>query len=350
MFSVNFDERILLNNENEEMWFSWAINKNYSQTKNYIILGREVRLPVTDISPVVEVLSNVSCNHDCKFCVEDATLRQSKHYLTIDEHCELLHRFLSDCNAQGLYPSVTITGGEPLLTKERTLRLLETVKAHKIKNFGLNTNAVYLLNDVKYEEVFNRYFDDETVPFHINISRHHYDDEINQMLFGRGKAITSEQLSNLNKLYCGRLSLQLVMCNDYLGNFVELQKFLYHFTDCGFRNFNIRAVSRLSETVGNRNEKIDFCNQNQVDMMGILDEVAKDNRFEFVRQSIGNNSLHEFYSYRNSRLKFIFTNNDYFRKFDEQNVEKGNNSLASILIMLPDGRFFRNWNYDISQI
>ncbi|MFI3242017.1 MAG: hypothetical protein R3Y43_05570 [Alphaproteobacteria bacterium] len=186
--------------------------------------------------------------------------------------------------------------------------------------------------------------------FDVEPSRHHYDDEINENLFGSSKAISLQELAELNKTFNGRLSIQLVMCKDYIGTLTELQKFLDAFIEREFMNFNLRGVAKLSTTVGNRDKKIDFCNDNQVDLIKVIDDITKNSDFSFHRQSIGNNSLHEFFSYRGANLKFIYGNNDCFRLYDEEHVKNGGNTIASILILLPTGAFFRNWNYDISRI
>ena len=143
------------------------------------------------------------CNFKCKHCYKN----QPEDYT--DLNVEKVISFLSELDKKGYFPSIVISGGEPLMY-EGLFELLDYIKPRK--SVKLNTNGVLLK---KYYKKFQDYPN-----LKIQVSLDGYDDETffeirNCHMFDSVVKNTKENMATLGK-YVGAKSY-----GDLFKNYTE---------------------------------------------------------------------------------------------------------------------------------
>lgn len=139
---------------------------------------------VTIQDPNFSIVIPGGCNAKCDFCFWKKN-NACKNYL--EKLSDVLYKLPENFN------QISITGGEPTISPylKDVLNLIDKNKFNKVV---LTTNGHKLL------ETLNLF---ENIVDHVNISRHHYDDNINNKIF-RSKMIDSKKLkisiNELNKI------------------------------------------------------------------------------------------------------------------------------------------------------
>lgn len=352
---TNSYDRIPLTQESAKKYFSALSKKDLTHTVEREIDGNPINImdershfkdKKQGQAIVVQVMPTFECNHDCSFCVEDATARFHRTNTSNEEYSEYVDKIIRELNEQNISPSITITGGEPLLNFDRLSMVLDKIKDNKKINYGINTNGTFL-RDPRYIEMLKEHFD--TGKFHVNISRHHYDDNINKKLFGKGVPLTVDELSKINEQLDGKLHLQLVLNKNGINNIDEIKKYLDTFVDKGFKRITIRSLVKMDKVVGASAAKINYNNDSQVDMTKILDEVSKDDDFEFVKQDIEAYFDDEFYNYKGALVKFVYTDMSCAEEVERKSKELGK-QLTTLITIMPDKALYGSWNYQNSPI
>lgn len=163
-----------------------------------------------------------NCNANCRFCANAS----SCDYGTIDFNklSYVIKYLLSIDRLQG----ISITGGEPLLDYNKLFELLDLI--FKIKpdmEVQISTNGINLLKLLDYPDVNNL----ES----IHISRHHYDDKINQEIFGSDKVATAKDIATLQEHLEDKkiININTLVMKDYISNLQEIKKMLDHVGELG---------------------------------------------------------------------------------------------------------------------
>ena len=188
----------LRESKTEEQWNDALDNPDKEENKPEVYCGSEERTRTINILGKSVIVKNYICSSDgvnyrkkpenvqmqlfvcptsycpagCPFCVAKNTKEKLK--LDIDKFEEVMRSLKAEDRVRG----VKITGGEPF----SDIGLLNEVVAVLFKVFGygleidISTNGIWLDGIHKIKDL--EYIDS------IHISRHHYDDKINQLLFG----------------------------------------------------------------------------------------------------------------------------------------------------------------------
>ena len=162
------------------------------------------------------------CNANCKFCANSS----SCDYGEIDfKKLEYVIKYLLSKN---YLHGISITGGEPLLDYNKLFQLLDLI--YNIKpdmEVAISTNGTNLLKLLEYSKVNNL----ES----IHISRHHYDDSINQEIFKSKKVATSKDIATLQEKLKDKkiININTLVMKDYISNLDEIKKMLDHVGDLG---------------------------------------------------------------------------------------------------------------------
>lgn len=284
------------------------------------------------------------CNAKCPFCIEKDSCR--KNEISNEQYLAKLDQSLKELHGLGVQPSVTITGGEPCLWKDKLLAILSTLKANNVSKLNLNTNGI-LLN----EKILNAIKESE-MP-HLNISIHHYDLEKNRTFFG-GVSISLEQLKYIKEFLGGtyydttRVRLQCVLMKGGIDSLEEVKKFLDFAKELGFDNVAFRGLSKLKE-VGVNKELHDYCDEKAIDMFPILNELAKDNEFKFNCQNISDHYMYEDWVYNGIDVHFAYSDMDILEKYEKEETAQGIN-YAREFVLYEDGSFCGGWNKEIKMI
>lgn len=285
------------------------------------------------------------CNANCPFCIEKDSCK--KFDIEEQEYINKLDKSLKELHSLNINPSVTITGGEPCIYKNKLINILKTLKNNNIKKFNVNTNGILLDSDILNT------FKEVEMP-HLNISLHHYDLEKNKILFGN-KSITKEQLSfikqELGATYYDktRIRLQCVLVKGYIDSLEEVKKFLDFAIELGFDNVCFRGLSKLKNKVEDINLH-EFCNNNSMEIFEITNVLDKDSDFKFNCQNISDHYMYEDWIYKNKvDVYFTYSDMDILEKLELEEL-KNDINYAREFVLYEDGNFCGGWNKDIKTI
>ena len=145
-----------------------------------------------------------NCNAKCDFC-DPGCINQDFDFQKLD-------KILYELTMMGILSGVSITGGEPLLNVSRVLAIVDIVKKYGYK-LSLNTNA-YDINRLK--QVYKS-FDN------IYISRHHYNNDLNDEIMGI-KTPSILELSNLDIEQ--KITMHCVLQKGYIDSTHKIKNYL----------------------------------------------------------------------------------------------------------------------------
>ncbi len=156
------------------------------------------------------------CPGNCPFCI--AKDIKSKRKLDINKFTDVMNRLKAEDRIRG----VKITGGEPFYD----IGLLNDVISVLYEIFGyelevsISTNGIWLdqlhrIRDLEYIEA-------------IHVSRHHYDDEINRILFGGADVPSEEKLKEIVSTVSFKdvFVFNCMLLKDYINSPEEAHRFL----------------------------------------------------------------------------------------------------------------------------
>lgn len=162
------------------------------------------------------------CNANCLFCGNGET----KDFGDIDfSKLEFIIRYLLDKN---LLHGISITGGEPMVNPDKMNDLLNLIYGIEPNmEVAISTNGFNLREFVNMEYVNNL----ES----IHISRHHYEDRINENIFGsKLVANTNDIVYLLESLDDKRIiNINTMVMKGYIDNLFEIKKMLDYVGDIG---------------------------------------------------------------------------------------------------------------------
>lgn len=186
---------------------------NYVETTK--IIKEEKIFETTIQNPNLSIVMPGGCNGKCDFCFW-------KKSTPCGNYLEKINNILYNLPSQ--FYQLSITGGEPTLSPylEGVLNLIDN---RIYKNVILTTNGCKLLDFVpKLEGKIA----------HINISRHHYDDEVNNSIF-KAKMLTKDELKHVaNELNKVGIDVTFsAVLNENLSTQEDIQKYLFFAKECG---------------------------------------------------------------------------------------------------------------------
>lgn len=340
----NISKRINLSENDSILGVSMEEEYGFYQSicKNYNIKGKDYK-----VSKVVNYQCRMSlaCNADCPFCIEKDSCR--KNEVTTDEYVSKLNSSLVELHKRGINPTVTITGGEPCLFKDKLFGILRILNDNNIYKFNVNTNGILL--DKEILDVFKKV----KMP-HLNISLHHYDLSKNKEIFS-GESITKEQVQFIKKELgatyydATRVRLQCVLIKGYVDNLEEVKKFLDFAIELGFDNVAFRGLSKLKE-VGINPKLHRFCKDNSMEIFDIVNKLPQDNEFKFNCQNISDHYMYEDWVYKGKvDVHFAYSDMDILEKREKSEIAN-NINYAREFVLYEDGAFCGGWNRDIKRI
>lgn len=163
-----------------------------------------------------------ACNAKCAFCANETC----KDFGTIDfQKLEFVIRYLKE---QNRLHGISITGGEPMVNPEKMNTLLNLIwSIDKDTEVAISTNGFNLREFTQMDQVNNL----ES----IHISRHHYDDKINQVIFGTDTVATTDDIMFLQDFLSDKqiLNINTLVMKGYIENLAEIKKMLDYVGDTG---------------------------------------------------------------------------------------------------------------------
>lgn len=178
----------------------------------------------TIINPNFTVVMPGGCNAKCEFCF----WKQEK---TCDDYLKKLKDTMDLLPSQ--FYMISISGGEPTISSyfEDVLNLIDEEQfTHRI----LTTNGMGLM---KHMEIIKQKIQ------HINISRHHWDDEINSKIFESNTIPSTQQIieciEELNKAGID-VTFSAVLTDEYILTKEDIIKYVEYAKQCGASHIYLR--------------------------------------------------------------------------------------------------------------
>lgn len=248
------------------------------------------------------------CNANCKFCVaqlryENRKLLYRKEHISDDEeYFKRLYRVLS--LVRELDPSISITGGEPSISKRlpRILSLIDEFGFRK-RTITSNGSGLFLCHhgESVAELLAKHRFD------HLNISRCAVGEELNKRImdYDRGGLYFSNRdLRNLLDLLKGaspKIRLSCLLLKEAVGSLSGLKEYADYYLDLGIDNFIFRQLMQYDHLAVNL-EKIRYCEQNTVELNTIWEEMESDPELLPYLNLLGYYYYVEIYKYKNATI------------------------------------------------
>ena len=283
------------------------------------------------------------CNADCKFCVAQLRYENiSKAYEKpkIEDEEEYFRRLDEVLTyIEPLNVSVSITGGEPTVSK-KLIRILELIDKHNMRKRTITTNGSALLNVVDGKTILDhliyRKFD------HLNISKTHYDEEINKKIMRYKKGYCSnEDLSKIipyAKERGLRPRLSCLLLKDGIHDVDGMSKYIEFYEKMGIDNVIFRELMDYDEKVMCNKEKMEYNLKNKVRLNDVWKEVDKDSRFVPFKNLLGYYYYVEIYNYND----VVVCSESADLKV--QTKEKNNNQdIVYEMVFHPNGNLNGSW-------
>lgn len=298
----------------------------------YEIFGKKIIMTYDPLIHHIHLKINDACNGNCPFCIE-----RGRSLIEEDKNLYLkrLKAIFDEFEKKGLLYSVSITGGEPLLSN-KILDILDVIDSYNFQMVTINTNATFL----------DKYIDDLAKHniYGINISRHHYDEIKNNEIFQFKKVFTNADLKNVINKYRQlnpntKFRLQCILVKDYIESLEEINNFVNFFKN-DIDDFSFRQQMTVDDSFDKMT--VDFFKKNYVPLQPIINEIYNNqDKYEFVYQRIV-----DYYCYEGWRCKengkeicFSSSNMELLSKAEASEEE----NLIREFIYYYDGRLSGSW-------
>lgn len=150
------------------------------------------------------------CNAHCKFC----TYHGQDEGFDFDK----FERALKLLKSHNIIGKIQLTGGEPTLYHDRLIKIVNLVRQYFPDKFlGINSNGHDLLTLIELKDLVDNFA----------ISRHHYDDSRNAMIFDCNTVPLSNQLKVfIDIVGSNKVHFSCTMLKSDIGNIEEVKKYL----------------------------------------------------------------------------------------------------------------------------
>lgn len=287
---------------NKDKAYSEGFQEFINNSVDINILGVDYKVH-PNVNFYVDMTKKCSCN--CKFCIAKVGFKRELNFENgLPEYFDKGLRLLKNAN-----PSIQITGGEPTVYPEQLQKLINVAELNNCRNPVLNTNG-YNLGGV-----------DTHFIKHINISRHHYNEKINQEIM-LGIVPSNEKLSEtINKVGADKVRVQCNLIGDYIDTYGEVMQFIaYCYHKLGVRNIAFAGLTPLPDDSFYNLAIIDYVRNHPVDIDKILSSIDVDSRFTFKKYRGGVACYYEVWEYNAYddpvTVIFKYSDNNWLEKVD----------------------------------
>ncbi|MFX0099581.1 MAG: radical SAM protein [Candidatus Hodarchaeota archaeon] len=299
----------------------------------------------------LSIYSGASCNGNCPFCVEKlrplsrgCLLEDQKENIDDTSYFRALDAALRA--VKPLNPSVSITGGEPSLDP-RLPRMISLLKHHGFRKRTMTTNGSGLVKNHFLESLISGGFS------HLNLSRAHHDDELNQEFMQLDPFIPNKDLYQIiARLRDTRLRprLSCVLLNEGINDLNGIIDYLEWAASIGVDNVVFRQLMDFDRSTYRSDPIVDYTMKNQVLISKILKQIFDDSgdcipRFDFTKQVVGYYYYVEVYQYQSrieKKIDVVFEEaNLTFIEIDKKRNEEV--SRVHELIFHPTGTLCSTW-------
>ncbi|TYQ16935.1 UNVERIFIED_CONTAM: 4Fe-4S single cluster protein [Acetivibrio alkalicellulosi] len=331
-----------------------SFNRSYREKRQYLFDINKFNLIDFDFNGLKKrvyhnvnfsIFSDDYCNADCEFCVaqlrfESRKQMYKKHKISDDyEYLQRLDKVLAIIRP--LNPSISITGGEP--TKcSRIVDILDLVKKHGFRKRTITTNGSGLLDNIRGKTVLEHLINSGFV--HLNISRAHYNDQINQniMKFENNQYCSNKELSYIIKYALKRglrPRLSCLLLKAGINNIHEIMNYLDFYNELGIDNVIFRELMDYDMDNMINTEKKAYCIENKIKLNEIWGEFDKyPDRFVPQLNILGYYYYVEIYKYKS--IDCVSESADLIKLYEEKEKHK---DIVYEMVFHPNGNLNGSW-------
>lgn len=227
--------------------------------KNYICSsdGVNYKQKTNDAKLQLSICPTTFCSASCPFCI--ATNTKRVQFLDIKK----LEKCLCSLCDENIVRGISFTGGEPftdVCLLNDILNMIYDIFGKSIEvsitTNGTNLHRIHEIDMLSYLEA-------------LHISRHHYDDNINQALFGV-RVPTKQELSEIlhSVKYKDLFVLNCMLLKDYIGTQADIHKFMDFAIDVGAGKVSFITCDPVNDFA--RAQRIDYTDVLCVDDSSVL--------------------------------------------------------------------------------
>jgi molybdenum cofactor biosynthesis enzyme MoaA len=279
------------------------------------------------------------CNANCAFCINRVNFKRKD----IADDFYVTNFYQSVKEVRFLDPSIQIVGGEPTLHPDRLCALTGRMSKLNLRKPVLGTNGSGLCNNNLIQRI-------APVFQHINISRHHYDDEMRNQVMGFKNPLDNDKLLLLvkNKDFGHKIRLNCCLLSGYIDNFGKVVNYLNWAVEMGFRNVCFSTLSVLPGDYIYDPGLVNYAKLQAVDLNSLMNEVTSDLRFSFVKFHSGSHCMYEVWNYTSEQggcvVVFSTSNNHYAQLLDQTE------GLIEQMVFHTDGVLTGSWDRNCKEI
>lgn len=293
-----------------EREIKWNPQLRLDRQKNYDITKYE-STPFTFEAGDFNVYKNFNysifiddyCNADCKFCV--AQLRYANKGLMYKKEKIPENEWLKRCEEmlefiRPLNPSISITGGEPTISK-KLIPVLEMVNRLGFRKRTITSNGSHLFDKVGNKMIIDHLIDNGWN--HLNISRPAINNEESQriMRFNNTEGFCSNEMMkdiiSITNDCDMKHRISCLLLKEGVNSVDKMKEYLNTYIDLGANNFIFRELMDYDQSAINL-EKTQYCVDNKVRLNDIWANIDNYPEFEKYLNILGYYYYVEIYKYR----------------------------------------------------
>ena len=234
------------------------------------------------------------CQNDCYFCINNKTNNILQNYnCSFNNYYNGLKKLLNELKDKNF--EITITGGEPTLNLERFVKTLELCNHYNMKCRTISTTGLNLLKEYNNKPLCQYMIENKFI-HNINISRMHWDEDINNEIF-KNKNLSNDEIEKLAIFFKLNDAEMRISCNlipNYIDSFDKMLKFVDF-----YRNKNIDTIM-FRELVGCDNI-----------LLKDIVQLNVNNGFEYIKTLDGFTYFVDIYKYKDMLIKHYKTKENF---------------------------------------
>lgn len=279
------------------------------------------------------------CNADCKFCIEQIKTNNSGliikegEMLSGEKYLKRLDEIMSRIRKYN--PSISITGGEPLMSP--VIRdVLKIVKKYNFRKVILTTNGTNIL------ELVDDIIDSEIT--HVNFSRPFYNDEVSKRIMRfREKYVPFDDLKEaIRKLENGNVQTRMncILSKEGIQSLDDAKKYIDYAYSLGCKHIIFRELLSFNEITSKNEEKKEYTKNNRVFVNDMWAQMDDDEDFAPYANNKGHYYYIEIYKYKD-KVTIVSERTNIQTLEDEK---KFNLDYVYEMVFHPNGRLCAGWD------
>lgn len=278
------------------------------------------------------------CNADCRFCIEQIKTENTGRILKcgkitdIDRYIQRLDKVLEAIRPYN--PSVSVTGGEPLISPAFP-GVMKLLKKYKFRKTVITTNGTDILAHM--DEIIDAGIS------HVNFSRPHYDERIVHHIMRFRESMTSFEelkvaIAHLEKNHV-RTRFNCIIGRDGIGSVGEMKRYMDYISTLGCKHVVFREMMSFNEETSKNIEKKEYSSKNRILMNNLWRAIDQDTDFQPFNSVRGHYYYIEMYNYKNISMVSERAN---LKCLEDERIK--NMSYIYEMVFHPNGNLCAGWD------